>query len=313
MRSGVRLACSVALSIGATVLAAQTAHRPTTALGEWPTYGGDLASSHYSPLDHIRKDNFATLRIAWRAITPDATLSMTLADGSEWTAGARAVFDELNRRDPKRWRDAQPPFINNFKATPLMVGGVLYLNTPLSIGAALDARTGAMRLVYNPKSYEAGTTSMTLRWNQRGVAYWTDGSTNRIFWGTGDGYLLSVDAKTGLPSPAWLWRERSDRSDAGAAACAPGRARLSQCADVLGPVSAARRGRHRHRASIDLVTREQEGADSRLDSRVRRTNGCAAMDLQDRACRGRVRLRNVAARHGRSERQGDGVDDDERR
>ena len=54
---------------------------------------------------------------------------------------------------------AQPPFINNFKATPLMIGGVLYLNTPLSIGAALDARTGATRWVYNPKSYEAGTTT----------------------------------------------------------------------------------------------------------------------------------------------------------
>jgi hypothetical protein len=125
--------------------------------------------------------------------------------------------------------------------------------------------------------------------------------------------LSAVGRREDRPAVAWLWRERSDRSDAGAAACAPGRARLSQCADVLGPVSAARRGRHRHRASIDLVTREQEGADSRLDSRVRRTNGCAAMDLQDRACRGRVRLRNVAARHGRSERQGDGVDDDERR
>ena len=42
---------------------------------------------------------------------------------------------------------------------------------------------------------------MSLRWNQRGVAYWTDGTSERVFWGTGNGYLLSVDAKTGLPSP----------------------------------------------------------------------------------------------------------------
>ncbi len=81
-----------------------------------------------------------------------------------------------------------------------MVGGVLYLNTPLSEGAAFDARTGAQRWIYNPKSYEAGTTTMSLRWNQRGVAYWTDGAAERVFWGTGDGYLLSVDAKTGRPS-----------------------------------------------------------------------------------------------------------------
>jgi len=119
--------------------------------------------------------------------------------GAEWTAPSKKVFDELNRLDPRRWRDGQAPFVNNFKATPLMVGGVLYLNTPLSIGAALDARTGATLGVYNPKSYEAGTTTMSLRWNQRGVAYWSDGTEERIYWGTGDGYLVAVDAKTGRP------------------------------------------------------------------------------------------------------------------
>ena len=41
-----------------------------------------------------------------------------------------------------------------------MVGGALYFNTPLSIGAAVDARTGRTRWVYNPRSYEAGTTTM---------------------------------------------------------------------------------------------------------------------------------------------------------
>ena len=56
-----------------------------------------------------------------------------------------------------------------------MIGGALYLNTPLSIGAAVDGRTGRPRWVYNPRSYEAGTTTMSLRWNQRGVAYWGDG------------------------------------------------------------------------------------------------------------------------------------------
>src|SRR2546422_627726 len=80
-----------------------------------------------------------------------------------------------------------------------MVGGRLYLNTPTSVGAALDARTGETIWIYNPKSYEKGTTTMSARWNQRGVAYWTDGSEERIFWGTGDGYLVGVDGKTGQP------------------------------------------------------------------------------------------------------------------
>jgi quinoprotein glucose dehydrogenase len=186
---------------------AQDRSAPSTATGEWPTYGGDLANSKYSPLDQITAANFASLKIAWRAKSPDGFLSMTLPDGTEWSADSRLIFTELARIDPKRWRDNQPPAIQNFKATPLMVNGTLYLNTPASVGAAFDARTGALKWIYNPKSYESGTTTMTLRWNQRGVAYWRSPSTSlgaggddeRIYWGTGDGYLVCVDAKTGRP------------------------------------------------------------------------------------------------------------------
>jgi quinoprotein glucose dehydrogenase len=183
----------------------------STATGEWPTYGGDLANSKYSPLDQISAANFASLKIAWRAKSPDAFLSMTLPDGSEWAADSKLIFEELGRIDPKRWRDNQPPFVQNYKATPLMVGGTLYVNTPSSVGAAYDAGTGALKWVYNPKSYESGTTTMSLRWNQRGVAYWRDPSTSlraggpdeRVYWGTGDGYLVAVNAKTGRPIPGF--------------------------------------------------------------------------------------------------------------
>ena len=34
--------------------------------GEWTTYGGDLASTRYSPADQINKDNFSKLEVAWR-------------------------------------------------------------------------------------------------------------------------------------------------------------------------------------------------------------------------------------------------------
>jgi quinoprotein glucose dehydrogenase len=180
-------------------LAAQAPPLPSTARGEWPTYGGDLASTKYSPLDQVTAANFSSMRIAWRAKSPDGFLSLTLPDGTEWSADSKLIFDELNRLDPKRWRDGQPPFVQNYKATPLMVNGTIYVNTASSVGAAYDARTGALKWVYNPKSYEAGTTTLTLRWNQRGVAYWTDGKDERIYWGTGDGYLIAVDAKTGKP------------------------------------------------------------------------------------------------------------------
>src|SRR5271170_4819842 len=73
------------LLAGGAILSAQNFHPPSTLNGEWPTYGGDLASSKYSPLDQITKDNFAKLKIIWRAKTPDAWLTMTMPGGAEWT------------------------------------------------------------------------------------------------------------------------------------------------------------------------------------------------------------------------------------
>ena len=169
-RPAARAIVAIALLIGA-VSAQQPAAVPSTATGEWPTYGGDLANSKYSPLDQITAANFSSLKVAWRAKSPDAFLSMTMPDGTEWSADSKLIFEELARVDPKRWRDNQPPFVQNYKATPLMVNGTLYVNSPSSVGAAYDARTGALKWIYNPKSYESGTTTMSLRWNQRGVAY----------------------------------------------------------------------------------------------------------------------------------------------
>ena len=34
--------------------------------GEWPTYGGDLGNTRYSPLDQINGANFNKLQVAWR-------------------------------------------------------------------------------------------------------------------------------------------------------------------------------------------------------------------------------------------------------
>ena len=172
--------------------------------GEWRSYGGDVGSTKYSPLDQITADNFSQLEIVWRWQTADRYLSKSETNG-EWRADHRVVFERLNEEKPDRWRAGRVPFIRNLKATPLMVDGVLYLNTPISQGAAVDAASGETIWVYNPKSYEAGTTTMSVIWNQRGVTYW-DGSGERagkekarVFWGTGDGYLIGVDAETGRP------------------------------------------------------------------------------------------------------------------
>jgi len=48
-----------------TSLAAQNQPAAPTR-GEWRTYGGDLASTRYSPLDQIGPANFNRLEVAWR-------------------------------------------------------------------------------------------------------------------------------------------------------------------------------------------------------------------------------------------------------
>jgi quinoprotein glucose dehydrogenase len=168
--------------------------------GEWPSYAGGTGGTKYSPLDRINAENFSQLELTWRWTTADAFLSKE-ESGGEWWGRSSDIFDELQAETPGLWRSDRHPRMGNLKATPLMVGGRLFLNTPLSVGVSLDAKTGQPLWIYNPKSYEDGTTAMTVMWNQRGVAYWADGDSNdeRIYWGTGNGYLVCVDAKTGRP------------------------------------------------------------------------------------------------------------------
>ena len=171
-----------------------------TSGGEWRSYAGDVKGTKYSPLDQIDAGNFSDLEVAWRWKLVDAFVSRTMLDGSEWSAPLEDIVESLVADTPDLYRVGHAPSYNSFQSTPLMVGGVLYFNTPLSQGVAVDAVTGETIWVFNPKSYEEGTTPMTGTFKQRGVAYWTDGEEDeRIFWGTGNGYLVCVDAKTGRP------------------------------------------------------------------------------------------------------------------
>jgi quinoprotein glucose dehydrogenase len=86
------------------------------------------------------------------------------------------------------------------KATPIMVDGVLYVRTSLSLVAAVDAATGRELWTFDPESYEAGRPT-NLGFNSRGVAYWSDGQDSRIFVATGDSHLWALDAATGRPAP----------------------------------------------------------------------------------------------------------------
>jgi quinoprotein glucose dehydrogenase len=168
--------------------------------GEWRSYAGNIAGQKYSPLEQIDASNFEDLEIAWSWESADKMVSRTMPDGSEWWAPLDTIVESLVEDTPNLYRTGHLPRAGGMAATPLMVGGVLFFNTALSQGVAVDATTGETLWVFNPKSYEEGTTPMSGTFRQRGVAYWTDGEGDeRIFWGTGAGHLVCVNAKTGQP------------------------------------------------------------------------------------------------------------------
>lgn len=134
--------------------------------GEWPNYHRDLASTRYSPLAQITRDNVAKLTTAW-TWKPDSSV--------------------------------RPPEYKN-ESTPLMVGGVLYFTTGLHRSVvAVDAATGAEKWQWHWDEPAARFRNAPRLGAGRGVAYWTDGRDARIFSVTPGFHLVALDAKTGKP------------------------------------------------------------------------------------------------------------------
>ena len=200
--------------MGVVLLAGPAGAQQGATNGEWRSYGGDVGSTKYSPLDQITSENFEQLEIAWRWTSVNTHLSKREGGGS-WLGPAAEVFDALAVEDPERWDTdiySPRPGTSLLIATPLMVDGVLYLSTPLYQAAAVDARTGETRWAYDPKAYESGTPAV-IPWRHRGVAYWENEGDARIVWATGDGFLIAVDASTGRPATDFGGGGRIDLMD----------------------------------------------------------------------------------------------------
>ena len=201
---------AVMAAVAAAALAAGPAEAQygAPASGEWRSYAGDAGSTKYSPLDQITAGNFADLEVLWHWRSVDSHLVHSTPAGDSLIAADR-LFDILQAQEPERWtawdgqmQTVSRPSISALVATPLMVDGVLYLSTPLYRAAAIDARSGETLWVHDPRAYESGTPAIA-GWRHRGVAYWERDGEARIVWGTGDGYLVAVDAETGLPDPGF--------------------------------------------------------------------------------------------------------------
>lgn len=157
------------LLVGLFLLALPAAAQFGAAGGDWTTYGGDLGSTRYSALDQINGDNFSTLEVAWRFKT-----------------------DNLGPRPE-----------TNLQSTPLVVNGVLYSTggTRRSV-VALDAGTGELLWKYALNEGPRGE-SAPRQLSGRGLAYWTDGSEERVIYVTPGYYMIALDARTGRPVPGF--------------------------------------------------------------------------------------------------------------
>ena len=155
--------------------AAGPARAQSGEVGEWRHYGADGANTKYSPLDQITVTNFSDLEVAWR-----------------WTSISTEVASQRDSIDP-----------GLFKATPLMVGGLLYVSTPLGQVAALDAGTGEAVWIYDPHSYDRIERPANIGWQHRGVSYWEDDESDdaRVVIATHDLRLIAINARTGRLYP----------------------------------------------------------------------------------------------------------------
>jgi quinoprotein glucose dehydrogenase len=137
--------------------------------GEWRHYGGDAGGTKYSPLDQINASNVSKLQIVWR-----------------WKTSSLG----------------QPPDYN-WQATPLMIGDTLYFTAGTTRSAvAIDALSGDTKWTYRLDEGERGTRAP--RFNNRGLAYWSDDRGNaRIILITPGYQMVGLDAKTGKPIPTF--------------------------------------------------------------------------------------------------------------
>ena len=134
---------------------------------EWPTYGGDLASTRYSPADQIDADNFSDLELAWTLSTDNF--------------------------------GAEPEY--NLQSTPLMVGGVVYATAGSRRAViAADAATGELLWMHRLDEGERGAAAPR-RLSGRGLAWRDNGGAGEIFYVTPGYQLIGLDAATGRRLP----------------------------------------------------------------------------------------------------------------
>jgi quinoprotein glucose dehydrogenase len=153
--------------------------------GEWRSSGGDSTYKRYSPLAQITRTNVKNLRVVWRHAALDPDL--------------KARFPKLRTN-------------NYLRATPTMIGGVLYAPDLAGLIQAIDAATGQLlwRQEPPPEIADEATASST-----RGVDVWKGGASDYRLLTVRNGYLYALDLR-GKPASGFGDNGRVNLLPAGA-------------------------------------------------------------------------------------------------
>jgi quinoprotein glucose dehydrogenase len=138
----------------------------------WEVYNGGKEGLKYSSLTQINTTNVNELQVAWAYHTGDA--------------------DTIHH--------------SQIQCNPIMVDGVLYGVGPQMKLFAVDAITGVQKWVFdvNAKTqFDSNRSAFHNMINSRGVAYWSDGVTDKRIFFTAGSNTFAIDATTGKPIPSF--------------------------------------------------------------------------------------------------------------
>ena len=166
---------------------------PPVSAREWPTHLHDNGGQRYSPLTQITPTNVNQLKVAWTLHMKPADFAGAPARGGNnnntqvVAAQGAAGVTRVPTTSGIGGQRAAERFIQS-EVTPLVINGVMYIDTPYRKIMALDAMTGKVIWSFD----DQGPT--------RGVEYWPGDATHpaEIIYGNAGG-LEALNAKTGIP------------------------------------------------------------------------------------------------------------------
>ena len=131
-----------------------------------------------------------------RIINADNEPHNWLSHGRDYKEQRYSPLDQINTETIKNleleW-SLDMGTTRGLEATPIVDNGIMFVSSTWSVVHAVDAKTGKELWVYDPNVPRSWARKVCCDVVNRGVAVWK----GKVYFGTIDGRLLSLDAKTG--------------------------------------------------------------------------------------------------------------------